>query len=1222
MLLETHGLKEKKEAEMKFCKMKIFTALFFMLSVAGSVHADMSKGSEQNLSPRVSERIVGGHEAEPGAWPWITALIANGDSLYDGQFCGGSLIHPKWVVTAAHCVVDTTPDMFDVVLGIHDLEKDTGERHKIKRIIVHPAYDGYTGDSDIALLELEEESSRTGISPISDNVALEGSESIAVGWGILSDETWEFTSTLQQVLLPIISNETCNEIYEGAVTETMLCAGYEFKGGKDSCYGDSGGPLMVKEGDIWKLAGIVSWGYDCSGIFGVYTRVSRLAAFINEQLFGLNLVLPDTASEGDGMLSVRGIVSLLMSLNTDIVVSLTSDKPSEITIPDTVTIPAGTTSAVFDIRISDDNLLDGSQKVTVTAAASGYGSSADTVTVNDNETAVLYVTVPQRATEGDGILRGYGRVTAALVSTDVSVSLSSDDTSEVTVPESVIIPAGKTGAFFDIIIVSDGEDDNTQTVTVTASVPGWIPGADTIKVAHYRPDFFTEQIDGNADLSYQTFTFTPDNSPNFYAVCREPASAFPSDTEDGTSLFLSDDSCEKVSLSEEQPVSFYGVSYSSFYAGSNGYITFGFEDSGHSESLTWHFEHPRISALLDDLNPEEASIKWKQFDDRVAVTYRNIGKYSFGGSNNFQIEIFFNGVIRITYLEMSDHYGISGLSEGKGMPASFTESRLNAYPPCNMLLLLDIPENASEGEAAQGSIRVKKPLSSDLSVTLTSDDNAIVSLPSEVIIPASRASADFNLSLPDDSLLRGMQKINITASAAGYNPGRRIISVTDNEIPVLTLTVPAHVTECDGRLAAQGMVAIDAPADDYISVSLTSDNTGQVIVPESVTIIEGETSASFDIKIACDRESEEAQTARITASVPGWLPDTKTVAVANCVPDFFTEQFYEGYYEGYNDLAYSRLTFTPDNSPVFYNGCREEADTFPTDPAGCLPLSLSDDAYKQVKLSGDAQVSLYGKSYSSFYVGSNGYITFDSGDREYYYSLDGHFSQPRISGWFGDLYGGTISWKQLSDRAVVTYQDVIYYSYWYEYVISFQIEMFFNGVIRITYLYMDSETGGIAGLSKGGGVSEYFIESDLSGYVCKHLVSLSIPEKAAEGHGILTGVCRLSLETALSSDLTVRFVSSDTSQVVVPETVIIPAGSTVAYFDITVPDDSLLDGTQLVTLTAFIPNYGLETAVIAVNDNETARLSVNVPRNATECDGIIKDGGQETGQGCYRLSDF
>ncbi len=1186
---------------MNFCKKMFFTVLFLTILAAGSVHADMSSGSDRNLSPRMSERIVGGHEAEPGAWPWMAALVQNGYSLYEGQFCGGSLIHAKWVVTAAHCAVDATPDMFEVVLGVHDLEKDAGERHKIKRIIVHPDYDYNTIDSDIALLELEEESARATLPLISNNVALEGSEALSVGWGLLSEETWEHPNLLQQILLPIISNEKCNEVYDGFVTETMLCAGYD-KGGKDSCYGDSGGPLMVKEQGTWKLAGIVSWGNGCSGIYGVYTRVPRLSAFISEHLFGLNLALPDTASEGDGVLPQKGIVSLQMPFNRDLTVSLSSDNPSEISIPESVTIPAGSLSAVFDLSISDDNLLDGSQKVTVTAAASGYGSSTDILTVNDNETAVIHVTVPQRATEGDGTLIGYGMVkVSAPVGKDVSVFLFSDDTSEATVPESLIIPAGETGAVFDITIIADSENDDTQTVTITASVPGWTSGADKMEVAHCKPDFFTEQLD-DTDFSYQTLTFTPDASPNFYAVCREPATTFPSDA-GGTSLSLSDDSCEKVFLSEGHEVSFYGVSYSSFYVGSNGYITYDSEDSGHSESLSWHFEHPRISALLDDLNPENgAVITWKEFEDRVAVTYRNIAKYAFGGSNSFQIEMFFDGVIRITYLEMSDRYGIAGLSEGKGMPASFTESRLKNYPSCNTLLLLEIPQTVTEGEVVEGKVSVKIPPESDLSVALTSDDDSLVSLPSAATIPAGKTAADFSFSLLDDSLLRGMQKVNITASATGYQSGRRIIRVRDNETAVLTLTAPAHVTECDGIV--QGLIAIDAPADDYISVSLTSDNPAHVIVPESVTILEGQTSASFDIKIACDRETQDTQTAVLTAAVPNWNPDTKTVAVADCEPDFFTEEF-----EGDNNLSYSRLTFTPDNSPVFYNVCREEADAFPTDPAGGVLLNLSDDAYQQVSLSGNARVSLYGKSYSSFFVGSNGYITFDSGDMEYGASFYSHFSQPRISGWFGDLYGGTVSWNQLSDRAVVTYQDVIIHDWYSNYEMSFQIEMFFNGIIRITYLDMDSDGYGIAGISKGGGVPEYFLESDLSEYVCRHLVSLSIPEKAAEGDGLLAGKGKLSLETALGSDLTVTLASSDDSQLIVPETVVIPAGSTSVSFDLTAPDDSLLDGTQHVTVTAYIQGYGLESAVIAVNDNETARLSVNVPHHATECDGIIKDGG-------------
>jgi hypothetical protein len=195
------------------------------------------------------------------------------------------------------------------------------------------------------------------------------------------------------------------------------------------------------------------------------------------------------------------------------------------------------------------------------------------------------------------------------------------------------------------------------------------------------------------------------------------------------------------------------------------------------------------------------------------------------------------------------------------------------------------------------------------------------------------------------------------------------------------------------------------------------------------------------------------------------------------VPDYFTQLFTAD-----NDLDNLSLIFTPNASVDFYAGCVEENLTgqFPTNPAGGTPLSLTDDSYATVTLTGGARVWLYGVSYSTFYVGSNGYITFASGNTTYSESYANHFNQPRISALFDDLNpsaGGSVSWKQLSDRAVVTWQNVPEYGTSNQN--SFQIEMFFDGQIRIHYLAL-AATDGLAGLSRGQGVPADFLPSDLS----------------------------------------------------------------------------------------------------------------------------------------------
>jgi hypothetical protein len=130
-------------------------------------------------------------------------------------------------------------------------------------------------------------------------------------------------------------------------------------------------------------------------------------------------------------------------------------------------------------------------------------------------------------------------------------------------------------------------------------------------------------------------------------------------------------------------VSLYGVSYDSFYVGANGYITFTASDGDYSETFADHFDLPRISALFDDLNPSAGgTVSWLQLSDRAVVTWDAVPEYSTSNSNSFQIEMYYNGVIAINFLDIAATDGLAGLSAGNGLDPDFYESDLSGMLSC------------------------------------------------------------------------------------------------------------------------------------------------------------------------------------------------------------------------------------------------------------------------------------------------------------------------------------------------------------------------------------------------------------------------------------------------------------------------------------------------------------------------------------------------------------
>jgi len=195
----------------------------------------------------------------------------------------------------------------------------------------------------------------------------------------------------------------------------------------------------------------------------------------------LTVQMPATITEGAGVLTNWGNVFLSHTPTNSVVITLLSSKPLKAAVPSSVTVPAGQTNAFFNLIIGEDALLDGSRPAEITASAPAWADGVTVLTVNDNETAILGVKLPDVAIEGTSLT---GQVTvSAAPATDVLVSLNSSDTSELTVPVTVVVVAGQTNTDFIATVLNDAVIDGAQTLTVTAHIENWIDGLVLVTVS-------------------------------------------------------------------------------------------------------------------------------------------------------------------------------------------------------------------------------------------------------------------------------------------------------------------------------------------------------------------------------------------------------------------------------------------------------------------------------------------------------------------------------------------------------------------------------------------------------------------------------------------------------------------------------------------------------------------------------------------------------------------
>ncbi len=274
--------------------------LIGVVTLIGSTIASPPTAAAQDATGAVQTRIIGGTDAAVGAWPNIAVLLrSNQLDPFQARFCGGTLIAPRVVLTAAHCVVSggrtIAATSINVAVGARTLSAiQPVDRLPVAAIYANPLYTGAVSGYDVALLILGTALTATPMPLVTDaNMPADGSGatlSIA-GWGSTKDYPGgsnpvptSFLDALQEASVILRAAPICTAAYGASyIAALMFCAsGPDPTPVTDSCQGDSGGPVTAVIGDTKTLIGAVSWGSGCgqSTHPGVYTRLTSVLPWI------------------------------------------------------------------------------------------------------------------------------------------------------------------------------------------------------------------------------------------------------------------------------------------------------------------------------------------------------------------------------------------------------------------------------------------------------------------------------------------------------------------------------------------------------------------------------------------------------------------------------------------------------------------------------------------------------------------------------------------------------------------------------------------------------------------------------------------------------------------------------------------------------------------------------------------------------------------------------
>ena len=575
--------------------------------------------------------------------------------------------------------------------------------------------------------------------------------------------------------------------------------------------------------------------------------------------------------------------------NTDksqkLTVALSNSAPDQAVVLATVDIPVNEASVMLDFTPIDDNLLDGSQPVTVTVSATGLVQSSTTITVEDHETLTLNLTAPAIDEDGTGTMATVTRSNADN-QLPLTVMIQADDPSEATTLSSVIIPANLASFEFPITAVDDTLLDGPQMVTFTAVAPGYLAASAVVEVLDKEQltvSLASDTISENGGSV--TGTITRSNSDLDFPILVQLFSDGPDEVIVPTSVQIpAQQSSATFTISAVDDNILDGTVSVAISATSTGY-----EGGVATLDVT---DHEALSVTLGDDSISERN------GMTTGVVWR--GNTDVGSPLTVQLrssdtsEAVVVGTVVIPMNQASAPFQVLAINDSvfDGDGVVTVSATADGYVDGSALLTvtdhesLTLSLNATEISEQLGSTtamvsRSNTDLLFPVMVTVATDNQSRTLVASTVIIKAGKTtSAPFRISAIDNHFLDGPANVSLSVSAAGYQGDTQSLTVLDNETLTVTLQ-DLQISENGGQTTAI-VRRNNVDLDQQLLVNLAGDNPTEALVPSTVVIPAGEAqSPPITIFAIDDNVFDGDQTVVVTASGNGYVPTSATLLVTD-----------------------------------------------------------------------------------------------------------------------------------------------------------------------------------------------------------------------------------------------------------------------------------------------------------------------------------------------------